>query len=303
MNKVRNYLPAEHPYYNSRTQLQWRNLGREINEDAEGKKFWTNRNCQISAIYYTESETHPASDAEKEEWKAEKREISRERRARKKAEEARRKDEEEIKRKQEEAREKRERERKRKIREVDKAKIICLDVETTGLLSWEDEILQLSIIDGYGNELFNEYIKPKKLNEWDEAEKIHGISPAMVADRPNIDAYIPAVNKILSEAELIVGYNITFFDLDFLKDAGICVPEDVLVYDVMLEFAPIYGEIGKRGGYKWQKLSTCAEFYGYGSATFHDSLEDAKATLYCFLMMIREGEADENSFDGKSGRT
>lgn len=38
--------------------------------------------------------------------------------------------------------------------------IICLDTETTGLNHYDDEILQLSIIDGSGAILFSEYVKP-----------------------------------------------------------------------------------------------------------------------------------------------
>lgn len=42
----------------------------------------------------------------------------------------------------------------------------------------------------------------------------------------------------------------------------------------------------KAGRDKWQKLQTCAAYYGYaGDGAFHDSLEDVRATLYCFYAM------------------
>ena len=54
--------------------------------------------------------------------------------------------------------------------------------------------------------------------------------------------------------------------------------------DVMRDFAPIYGEYSQHyNSFKWQKLCTCAAYYGHQpEGNFHDSLEDAKATLFCF---------------------
>ena len=68
-------------------------------------------------------------------------------------------------------------------------KIIVLDTETTGLSHENDEILQLSIIDGEYNTLFGEYFKPKHTTNWDEAEKVNRISPEMVKNKLEIDNY------------------------------------------------------------------------------------------------------------------
>ena len=53
--------------------------------------------------------------------------------------------------------------RLRRHQEVSPLNIVCLDCETTGLSS-EDEILQLSIVNGAGEVLFNEYIRPQKIS-------------------------------------------------------------------------------------------------------------------------------------------
>lgn len=171
---------------------------------------------------------------------------------------------------------------------IDKSKIICFDIETTGLDPFKDEILQLSIIDGNGAILFNEYIKPIHTVSWPEAQEINRISPEMVKDKNTIDFYKDRLDIIFGEAELIVGYNSIFFDSEFIISAGINISDKARFFDVMLKFAPIYGEWKEHlGDYKWQKLSTCAAYYGYqGSGNFHDSLEDAKATLHCFYEMI-----------------
>lgn len=180
-------------------------------------------------------------------------------------------------------------------RVVPKDKILCFDVETTGLSREEDEILQLSIVDGTGKTVFNEYIKPTRHESWDGAEAIHGISPSDVADKPTIEEYKDTLNDIFKDVQLLVGYNNIYFDNAFLKEAGIQIPEDAKMYDVMLKFAPIYGEWNEmRQDYKWQKLAKCAEYYGFhGDGQFHDSLEDVRATLYCFNSMISEGQVKE----------
>lgn len=180
-------------------------------------------------------------------------------------------------------------------RAVPKDKILCFDVETTGLSREEDEILQLSIVDGIGTTVFNEYIKPTRHESWDGAEAIHGISPSDVADKPTIEEYRDTLNDIFKDVQLLVGYNNIYVDNAFLKEAGIQIPEDVKMYDVMLKFAPIYGEWNEmRQDYKWQKLAKCAEYYGFhGDGQFHDSLEDVRATLHCFNSMISEGQVKE----------
>ena len=73
-------------------------------------------------------------------------------------------------------------------------KYIVLDTETTGLNAAEDEILQVSIIDNEGAVLFDSYIKPTQHTEWAEAERIHHITPEMVADAPTIAEVMPEIN-------------------------------------------------------------------------------------------------------------
>lgn len=56
----------------------------------------------------------------------------------------------------------------------------------------------------------------------------------------------------------------------------------------MIDFPEIYGEYNDYyESYVWKDLSTCADYYGYKFQA-HDSLEDAKATLYCYKKMNSE---------------
>lgn len=168
--------------------------------------------------------------------------------------------------------------------------MICFDTETTGIGA-SAEILQLSIMDGAGDVLFDEYMRPRYAQEWPEAERVHHISPAMVADKETIDFYRQQIVEILENARIYVGYNV-LFDIKMLKYAGFSMApfhrKNVQVIDVMRNFAPIYGDWNpKRNSYNWQKLETCAKYYAYdwGGEKAHGALADTRATLYCFKKM------------------
>lgn len=95
------------------------------------------------------------------------------------------------------------------------------------------------------------------------------------------------IGSLLRSAKTIVGYNVQF-DLRFLQHAGLVLDDEQEIFDVMLNFAPIYGEYNEYyGDYKWQKLSVCAAYYGYPwtQEEQHNSLEDCWATLFCYRQM------------------
>lgn len=166
--------------------------------------------------------------------------------------------------------------------------IICLDTETTGLDREKDEILQLSIIDGDGNILFDNLIKPSHRRSWANAQKIHGISPADVSGCRTLWDYKSEIESILLNADIIVGYNIMSFDLPMLFNHGIKneVKDGSVVCDVMQEYAFVNGEWNdKTCDWRYKKLIDCAEYYKYPGHSWHNALDDARATLFCFYAM------------------
>lgn len=160
-----------------------------------------------------------------------------------------------------------------------KNKYVVLDFETTGINMYYDEVVQVAIINQDEEVLINELCKPKKHFSWPSAQKVHGISPSDVKDKLSFENYIEVIKGIFDKYEFIVCYN-TAFEQGILKKYGV----DIGKYkfrDPMKEFAPIYGETGSHGRYKWKSLTTCANYYGY-QFTAHDALEDVKATRFCF---------------------
>ena len=164
--------------------------------------------------------------------------------------------------------------------------IVVIDFETTGLEAGEDEVLQVSIIDEEYNVLLNTYCRPNNKDSWEEAQKINGITPLMVANKLPFERYTAAVSDILTKADYVIAYNYVFEDA-FLRAYGIEVDREKW-FDPMLAFAEIYGEWDSSyNDYKWQSLSKCAEYYGYQFKA-HDSLEDVKATLYCYKKITHD---------------
>ena len=172
---------------------------------------------------------------------------------------------------------------------------IVIDTETTGPYSSEDEILQLSIIDGNGNILLNTYVKPLYHNEWKDAEKINHITKEMVKSAPTIFDLIPILNGIFNSATELILYNADF-DLDFIKyHTGIDVKKNQKVTDVMIDFANYFKDWDdKHKCCRWQKLTFASNYFGFKwDIEAHNSLADIKATLFVKNKLSEVGEFEQ----------
>lgn len=166
----------------------------------------------------------------------------------------------------------------------DLSKIIVIDTETTGFKAGDDELLQVSIIDGNGKELYNRYVKPENKKEWKYAMEKNHITPEMVSKSPSIKELIPEIQKIIDDADMLVSYN-GRFDVNFLEAAGITNIEqkphlDVIKPASLITKLPPKNKNDKRtyNGYHYPKLTDAAEAINF-NYNAHDSLEDVKATL------------------------
>ena len=166
------------------------------------------------------------------------------------------------------------------------APAIVVKTETTGLVSGSDEILELVILDTEGQELFASRFRPLHNEIWLDAENVNHIRPEDVQDERAIDVYRNVIQKILSAAKTVIGYNVRF-ETAMLKGQGFQIPGACV--DVMESFAAIYGEWDESyQEYSWQKLKRCARYYHYDWNEVkdeHRAMAYAKATLYCWKKM------------------
>lgn len=291
-----------------KTERQWAKEGFLAIDDSCGEQLWSNKFCEKKLRYLNIDEVKKATPDELDAYFRPERERAKiaqnKRMERKKKEEEEKKESyrayiKELENQRNDALKKFENTLK-VLKEVVKkipsksnidTEIVVIDTETTGLYYYDDEILQISIIDDTGSILYHSYIKPIYSLKWDEATMVNGITPKMVENAPTIIEEMPNINSILYGVKKIIGYNIEF-DLKFLLEWGLKLPNTCEIIDVMEAFASVYGEYSEYfGEYKWQKLSICAAYFGYewGDDKAHDSLADCRATLYCYKK-LREME-------------
>lgn len=151
--------------------------------------------------------------------------------------------------------------------------LVSLDLETTGLNPHRDEILSVGIVDESGKVIMNELVRPRLVRNWPGAQKVNGITPSMVADKPPIREFVPRIQEILDSANAVLIYN-KRFDLSFLSAVGIKC--HVPVIDVMFEYAEFSGS-------GIERLVDAASDMGVILSNAHDACSDARATLEVHL--------------------
>lgn len=100
--------------------------------------------------------------------------------------------------------------------------IVAFDLETTGLRSNIDEILEIGaykIIDGAVKDKFHRYVRPMNTIP-DFITNINGITNEMVADEEPIEVVLPEFYNFCGKATLL-GHNIKAFDFRWLLDKGV----------------------------------------------------------------------------------
>lgn len=166
-------------------------------------------------------------------------------------------------------------------------RVVVLDTETTGTSPrGGDEVLSVAICDVMGEPLLSSYVRPMRNTSWPHAERVHGISPAMVKGAPALGELAPQISELLLGSRLVVGYNVRF-DLQFLFSGRAVWQLPTATFDVMREYARVHdsGRRRRSGGYAYSTLSSCATGYGYAFGA-HDALEDARATAHCFRALL-----------------
>lgn len=170
------------------------------------------------------------------------------------------------------------------ILQNDLSKVLILDTETNGL---GGRVLELAILDGYGNERYNQRFAFNHLEAWSEAaEAIHGIGIYDLDNCPDFAHEWPTIAAILGQATVVGIYN---KDYDITALWRMCTtlglefdPAALPFHCLMVDYAVFCGEKRRSGQYKWQPLN--------GD---HTAAGDCEKALFLLRMMGKAWGGDE----------
>lgn len=161
------------------------------------------------------------------------------------------------------------------------------------------EVLELSIYSydhdrtGAGpgaeahREVFHQYFKPRNEYRWPGSERVHHISPRMVAHRPHFSRFRPMVQEIIDGADCLVGFAISN-DIEALKREGVRGLDDKPYIDIRDLHWLCHGlergiELDARRG-----LAATAEELGvdFSDSDAHGASYDTVKTMECLERLL-----------------
>ena len=169
---------------------------------------------------------------------------------------------------------------------------VIFDIETTGLSSETDAIVELSAVKVKGGEVVDEFstlVDPGRHIPY-EASAINGITDDMVRGAPSIETVMRGFMDF-AKGEVLVGHNIRNFDLRFLnRDAtrclGCCIPNEYV--DTLVMARRYLPELQSRS------LQSLSAYYGVSYDGAHRALADCHITYEIYK---RLGEEIKNPCD------
>ncbi len=174
--------------------------------------------------------------------------------------------------------------------------VIFLDAEFVD----NQEIIELSIIDFSGREIYHSYYKPERIKSWKESQKIHGISPEDVAKSPSFRKSRKEIQAHIDKSRYIVGFAVKN-DISHLEQSGIVFDKDKKILDVRNFFWLYYG---KEKGLDYDSLpglenSAKLLNVSFGERGAHSATEDTLVTrkLLETIHKSMSGDKEYSPFD------
>ncbi len=163
---------------------------------------------------------------------------------------------------------------------------VAIDIETTGLNSYEDDIIELAtvvfqddkILDEWSSLIYPEQELPPEIT------RLTGITPAMLSNAPDIRQVRSKVRQMLGD-HIVVGHNVSF-DMGFLERAHIGVRQhriDTITLASIL--------LPKAGRYGLQALAQSLQLPRSADAQSHRALADARTTAALFFTLSQKAFA------------
>ena len=162
--------------------------------------------------------------------------------------------------------------------------IAIIDVETTGVNPERDRVIEFAVQKGLEP---GDYQKVWRVNPGIPipagASAIHKIYDADVKDEPPFKALVPAIKKIISGCEIIVGYNVEF-DIKFLEQEFLRAGEGKLDLKGKIIIDPL--KIWRH--FEPRRLEDAVKrFVGEEHITAHSAVGDVEATGKVLTGMVK----------------
>lgn len=174
---------------------------------------------------------------------------------------------------------------------------VVFDIETTGLSSLNDKIIEIGavrIINGKIVEEFNKFVNPK-IHIPESITKLTGIDDECVKHAEIIDTVIKEF-MAFSGNSVLVAHN-AVFDSSFIKKY--CYEHNIEINNPIMDTLPLcrflFPDLRK------YKLDTIAKYIGISLLNHHRAVDDAKATgeilLHCFGLLKERNILSLNSLN------
>ncbi|MBQ3304867.1 MAG: PolC-type DNA polymerase III, partial [Clostridia bacterium] len=172
---------------------------------------------------------------------------------------------------------------------LDGTAFVVLDVETTGLNTRTDEIIEIGAVrfeNGVEAAEFSELINPGRPVP-DKVVEITGITTAMLRDKRALMTVMPEFAKFC-EGAVLVAHNASF-DMSFFrrafKQAGL--PFDFAILDTLALVRNQYPQL------KTHKLGNMCKQLGISLTSAHRAVHDARATAQMLVKVLEEVRAQK----------
>lgn len=171
---------------------------------------------------------------------------------------------------------------------------VVIDLETTGLSSIYDNIIEIAAIkvsDDNIVDTFQSLVNPNhEISPF--ITNLTGITNEMLKDQPKIEDVLPLLYHFLDDT-ILMGYNVSF-DVNFLYDNFVNSKLPHFSYDyidVMRIAKKLYPELRRH------RLADMINFLGIESKTSHRALDDCMSTLNCYKAIKKDVLDKYDSYD------
>jgi DNA polymerase-3 subunit epsilon len=172
---------------------------------------------------------------------------------------------------------------------------VAIDLETTGLDSHYDSIIEIAAIKVTNNEIndtFQTFVNPhQKLDSI--ITDLTGITDSMLIDAPELLNVIPQLLEFIGDA-CILGHNVNF-DVNFIYDACLQLAPPISFSNNFVDTLRLSRRMFPSE--RHNRLSDLIERFGISVNKEHRALDDAIAAKQCYDYMKQYAKANNIAFE------